>query len=86
MGVVAAARNSLYHTRENGEGEVMPQFERYSAIYYYSPGYAAVTNARFASFHGLPVAPFPLSTTPAPLRKPGRYRPDDQLLSYLKGL
>lgn len=49
MGVVAAARNSLYHTRENGEGEVMPQFERYSAIYYYSPGYAAVTNARFVS-------------------------------------
>ena len=32
--------------------------------------YRAVTNARFASLHGLPVGPFPLSTTPVPLRKP----------------
>ena len=31
---------------------------------------AAVTNARFAALHGLPVVPVPLSTTPAPLRKP----------------
>ena len=29
----------------------------------------AVTNTRFAAFHGLPVVPVPLSTTPAPLRK-----------------
>lgn len=29
----------------------------------------AVTNARFASFHGLPVGPFPLSTTLVPLSK-----------------
>ena len=29
-----------------------------------------MTNARFASLHGLPVVPVPLSTTPAPLRKP----------------
>jgi hypothetical protein len=29
----------------------------------------AVTNARFAALHGLPVAPVPLSTTPVPLRK-----------------
>jgi len=30
----------------------------------------AVTNARFASLHGLLVVPVPLSTTPAPLLKP----------------
>lgn len=30
----------------------------------------AVTNARFAPLHGLPVAPVSLSTTPVPLRKP----------------
>jgi len=30
----------------------------------------AVTNARFASLHGLPVVPVPLSTTPVPLLKP----------------
>jgi len=29
-----------------------------------------VTNARFASLHGLPVGPVPLSTTPVPLLKP----------------
>ena len=29
----------------------------------------AVTNARFASLHGLPVGPFSLSTPPVPLRK-----------------
>ena len=33
-------------------------------------GGGAVTNARFASFRGLPVGPFSLSTTPVPLRKP----------------
>jgi hypothetical protein len=33
------------------------------------PWNSAVTNARFASFHGLPVGPHPLSTTPVPLRK-----------------
>ena len=32
--------------------------------------WTAVTNARFASLHGLPVVPFPLSTTPVPLLKP----------------
>jgi hypothetical protein len=32
-------------------------------------GRFAVTNARFATLHGLPVGPFPLSTTPVPLRK-----------------
>ena len=31
---------------------------------------SAVTNARFASLHGLSVASFPLSTTPVPLLKP----------------
>ena len=31
---------------------------------------AAVTNVRFASLHGLPVGPVPLSTTPVPLLKP----------------
>jgi hypothetical protein len=30
----------------------------------------AVTNARFAALHGLPVRPVTLSTTPVPLRKP----------------
>ena len=30
----------------------------------------AVTNARFATLHGLPVGPVPLSTTPVPLLKP----------------
>lgn len=29
---------------------------------------SAVTNARFAPLHGLPVGPIPLSTTPVPLR------------------
>ena len=29
----------------------------------------AVTNARFASLHGLPVVPYAFSTTPVPLRK-----------------
>jgi len=29
-----------------------------------------VTNARFASLHGLTVGPFSLSTTPVSLRKP----------------
>ncbi len=31
---------------------------------------SVVTNARFASLHGLPVVPVPLSTTPVPLLKP----------------
>ncbi len=48
----------------------MPRFERYSAIYYYSPGYATVTNTRLASLHGLTVGPVSLSTTPVPFRKP----------------
>jgi len=30
----------------------------------------AVTTARFASLHGLPVVPYAFSTTPVPLRKP----------------
>jgi hypothetical protein len=34
------------------------------------PAPVAVTNARFASLHGLPVALYALSTTPVPLRKP----------------
>jgi len=67
MRVVAATQNSLYHTHENVEDEVIPQSERYNATYY---GYAAVTNARFASLHGLTVGPFSLSTTPVSLRKP----------------
>ena len=32
----------------------------------------AVTNARFASLHGLPVVPYAFSTTPIPLRKSAR--------------
>jgi hypothetical protein len=33
------------------------------------PEYAAVTNARFARLHGLPVGPVTLSTSPAPPHK-----------------
>ena len=57
--------------REVDDDNVMPTI-RALHLLYYLPKYTAVTNARFASFHGLPVVPVLLSTTPVPLRKTAR--------------
>ena len=68
---ISVMQNSLCHSGENDNDNVMPTI-RALHLLYYLPKYTAVTNARFASFHGLPVVPVLLSTTPVPLRKTTR--------------